>query len=85
MEKEHIRRTRTFCVFCHAVGEKRDMFKIRDGPLDWYACDLQCAEDFCKWRGDSRVFRLVWQTPKERGGVDIRKEIERVISKLGRE
>ena len=67
----------TYCVWCHECGQKRKMFKIRDGPLDWYTCNVQCAEKFAMYRGDARVFRVVWQGPRER-----KCNIDELISRL---
>ena len=33
------RLTRSWCRWCCKRAAMQDLFKLRDGPLDWYFCD----------------------------------------------
>jgi len=34
------------CYWCGAPGRKKEMMCIKDGPVIWHFCDVECA---CKW------------------------------------
>jgi hypothetical protein len=47
------RLTRSWCWWCCKRAATKDMFKLRDGPLDWYFCDSEHALDWLEHRHSS--------------------------------
>jgi len=45
----------------------KDMFKLRDGPLDWYFCDSEHALNWLEHRHESvRANKILRMLPRER-------------------
>ena len=43
------------------------MFKLRDGPMDWYFCDSEHALNWLEWRHRSpKANRILRMLPRER-------------------
>ena len=61
------RLTHSWCRWCCKRAAMKDMFKLRDGPLDWYFCDSEHALDWLEHRHSSvEVNRLLRMLPAER-------------------
>jgi hypothetical protein len=55
-----------FNICCKRAATK-DMFKLRDGPLDWYFCDSEHALDWLEHRHSSvEANKLLRMLPDER-------------------
>jgi len=63
----------TWCQWCCERGARKDLFKVRDGPIDWYFCDAHHYEEWLKHRMCWPVSEVLKMTPPERrerlGGV----------------
>ena len=61
------RLTHSWCRWCCKRAAMKDMFKLRDGPLDWYFCDSEHALDWLEHRHTSvEANRLLRMLPDER-------------------
>ena len=76
------RLTHSWCRWCCKRAAMKDMFKLRDGPLDWYFCDSEHALDWLdlEHRHTSvEVNRLLRMLPAERAKALGGRTIEEVI------
>ena len=59
------------------------MFKVRDGPIDWYFCDTRHAESWLFYRHKPETHRLCRMYPKDRlaylHGASMEDEISRLF------
>jgi hypothetical protein len=61
------RLTRSWCWWCCKRAAMKDMFKLRDGPVDWYFCDSEHALNWLEWRHRSvRANKVLRMLPRER-------------------
>ena len=76
------RLTRSFCWWCCKRAATKDMFKLRDGPLDWYFCDSEHALDWLEHRHSSvEANRLLRMLPDDRAKALGERTIEEVLVK----
>jgi hypothetical protein len=76
------RLTRSWCRWCCKRAAMQDLFKLRDGPLDWYFCDSEHALDWLEHRHSSvEANRLLRMLPDERARALNGRTIEEVILK----
>ena len=57
---------RTWCQWCCERGALKDMFKVRDEPVDWYFCDAIHYEQWLKHRCCWPVSEVLKMPPKQR-------------------
>jgi hypothetical protein len=71
-----------WCRWCCKRAAMQDLFKLRDGPLDWYFCDSEHALDWLEHRHSSvEANRLLRMLPDERARALNGRTIEEVILK----
>ena len=56
------------------------MFKIRDGPLDYYFCDEECAMFWSQYRHVPGICEYLHKTPQERGDTKIETVVQHFFS-----
>ena len=62
-----MRRTHAHCQWCVSVRPKRCMYKLRDGPIDWWFCNDEHALEWLDWRHRNPVMhRLLKTGPRQR-------------------
>lgn len=54
------------CKWCSKKARKRDMFKTRDGPIEWYFCNIEHARDWVENRHKPHTYKLCKMLPLER-------------------
>ena len=54
------------CYWCGEVKRKKDMTTIKEGPIVWHFCDLQCASKWAKHRLKREWRKYLRMTPHER-------------------
>lgn len=59
-------RKTTWCQWCGEYHARKDLFKVRDGPVDWYFCDAIHYEEWLKHRCCWPVSEVLKKTPSER-------------------
>ena len=73
-----------WCYWCCARRARKEMFKLRDGPIDWYFCNSEHAELWCQYRGNPKTWQLLRTAPGKRaemlGGRTTEDEISRLLS-----
>lgn len=73
----------SFCHWCVAMKSRNELFKIRDGPIDWYFCDVKHAEFWLEFRHVKETHALCRMPPKERleylNGSSMEDEISRLL------
>lgn len=57
---------RTWCQWCCKFDEKKHMFKLRDGPVDWHCCSVEHAELWLHYRHKPKTHRLLKMLPAQR-------------------
>jgi len=72
----------TWCQFCCAIKKKKDMFRIRDGPVTWYMCDLDHAECWLEYKYRMETFGLMRMNYEERLAFLNGRDLLDVISKM---
>lgn len=59
--------TKRYCQWCAVRDEKKHMFKVRDGPVDWRFCSEDHAAEYVAWRHRSlEISRHLKRIPQER-------------------
>lgn len=59
--------TRCYCQWCAERGLRREFFKLRDGPIDWWFCNEDHALEWLEKRHSSAALnRYLHKTPSER-------------------
>ena len=48
----------THCKWCAAHAMKKDMFKVRHGPIDWYFCNEGEVELWLEYKNTPEMFLL---------------------------
>jgi len=77
------RQTRSFCRYCCRRDATKKLYKLREGPLDWYFCNEEHALDWLEHRyRDLRSNRLLSTLPHERAALLCGQTIEEVLHKL---
>lgn len=72
------------CQWCCAVDKRRSMYKIRDGPVDWWFCNDEHALEWLSWRHRNPVMHAALKTgPRQRrallGALSIEQYAERSL------
>lgn len=57
---------RTWCQWCCKFDEKKHMFKLRDGPVDWHCCSVEHAELWLHYRHKPKTHKLLKMLPAQR-------------------
>ena len=73
------RLTHSWCRWCCKRAAMKDMFKLRDGPLDWYFCDSEHALDWLEHRHTVKANKLLRMLPAERAKALGGRTIEEVV------
>lgn len=47
------------CKWCHARVEKKLVFRLKDGPMDFLFCSDQCSRKWTRYRHNTLVWRLI--------------------------
>lgn len=67
------------CKWCATRRCQKDMFKVRDGPVDWYFCNVVHAEAWLQYRHTAETYELCRMLPIEKlqylNGVAIEEKI----------
>ena len=75
--------TKPWCRWCCKRDFKKAMFKVRDGPIDWYFCDTIHAELWLEYRHNPKTYHLCRMDPVERtsylNGRSMHDEISRLF------
>lgn len=56
------------CKWCTARGLKKEMFRLKDGPGDFWFCDTHCSCNWVRYRhvyGIAHVLRMATKERKE--------------------
>ena len=78
------RETRSWCRWCCKRAAMKELFKLRDGPLDFYFCDSEHALDWLEYRHSSvEANKLLRMLPAERAKALGGRTIEEVLCKVG--
>jgi hypothetical protein len=48
--KTHTRVTTAVCEWCGAGAKRKDLYKLRDGPIDWWFCNDEHALEWLDYR-----------------------------------
>ena len=81
MRPRYRRLTHSWCQWCCKRAAMKSLFKLRDGPLDYYFCDSEHALDWLEWRHRSvAINKLLRMLPIERERVLKGRAIEEVIA-----
>ena len=85
IKPRHFRReTRSWCRRCCKRAAMKDLFKLRDGPLDFYFCDSEHALDWLEYRHSSvEANKLLRMLPAERAKALGGRTIEEVLCGAG--
>ena len=60
------RPTHSACQFCGRWGHRRDLFKIKDGPVTWFFCNELHAELWLEYRYRRETWGLMRMLPTEK-------------------
>lgn len=56
-----------YCQFCGKTGTRKEFYKLRDGPVDWWFCGDEHALEWLEWRHTSiAVNHFLHLTPSKR-------------------
>jgi len=64
--RRHSRDNRSWCRWCCARQSRGQLFKLRDGPIDYYFCDETHAELWLEFRHTEAMYTLCKMLPRER-------------------
>lgn len=71
-----------YCQWCGYRSVRRTMYKLRDGPIDWWFCNCDHALDFVYYRHSTpSVHRMLKLTPADRAHVLAGMTVEQWVSK----
>ena len=62
-ERARARCEELHCKWCAAKRTKSGMFKVRDGPVDWYFCNVVHAEAWLEYRHRAETYELCRLSP----------------------
>lgn len=71
-----------YCNWCVCTKARSQLFKVRDGPIDWYFCDVKHAEFWLEYRHKKETHKLCRMPPRERLQYLNGKSMEDEISRL---
>ena len=71
-----------YCHWCVETRAKKDLFKIRDGPVDWYFCNVLHAELWLEYRHKPETYKLCRMPADERRKYLSGSSMEAEISRL---
>ena len=74
--------TTSYCQWCVKPGRKCSLFKIRDGPVDWYFCSYVHAEAWLEYRQKPETHELCRMPRQQRLEYLNGKTMEDEISRL---
>ena len=72
---------RQWCRFC-ALHDESVRFKLRDGPVDWFFCDVAHAEYWLEYRHKPETYHLLRMPPLDRQKYLQGRTTEQEISRL---
>jgi len=79
----------SWCRWCCRRAQKKHMFKVRQGPVDWYFCDDEHAALWFEYRYKPETYALCKMLPAEREihlqGRTMSEEISRLVPKESHE
>ena len=55
-----------WCRWCVCKAPRKDLFKIRDGPVEWHFCNVVHAELWLEYRYKKETYQLLRMLPPER-------------------
>ena len=55
-----------WCRWCVCKAPRKDLFKIRDGPVEWHFCNVVHAELWLEYRFKKETYELLRMRPPER-------------------
>ena len=59
--------SRCYCQWCAKRGLRREFYKLRDGPIDWWFCNDDHALEWLEKRHTSvQINRYLRMTPRQR-------------------
>ena len=61
---------RCYCQWCGARGNRRDLYKLRDGPIDVWFCNDDHALEWLTHRHDPEWNAFLRMTPTQRADSD---------------
>jgi len=64
------------CYYCGETGLKKSMTSIKEGPVIWHFCDMDCACQWAKLRKSKKWRAYLKLTPWERISIPISQEME---------
>jgi hypothetical protein len=70
------------CRWCHKHDVKKNMFCVKDGPVEHWFCDADCADRWVVWRHVIGVAHVVRMTPHARSEHLKGDSIDNYISEL---
>ena len=70
-----------WCYWCAEKNIQKGMYKLRQGPLDWYFCNEQHARLWRKYRYRAETAALLRTCPVDRECGDIEDAISRALQK----
>ena len=72
-----------WCRWCCKRAQKKHMFKVRQGPVDWFFCDDEHASLWFEYRYKPETYALCKMLPEEREihlqGRSMSEEISRLM------
>ena len=70
------------CYWCTKRSLRKEMYKLRDGPIDWWFCDAHHSQQWCRYRQQKPTARLCRMLPQERQRYLNGRTMEDAISSL---
>ena len=76
----------SWCRWCCASDQKKRMFKVRNGPVDWFFCNEAHADQWFYYRHKPETWALCRMQPEERSvhlqGRSMEDEISRLMPRV---
>lgn len=70
------------CQWCCSISEKKNLFKLVDGPVEHWFCDKNHAELWLEFRHKAKTYHLCRMLPQERAAALAGRTMEQQISIL---
>jgi len=58
-------------MWCSQRHMRKHMFKMRDGPIDWWFCNEDCALDWLTWRHRNPTMYTFLKLPHAERAVEL--------------
>ncbi|AUD57318.1 hypothetical protein [Pleurochrysis sp. endemic virus 2] len=58
--------TMSCCQWCADRRERKELFKLRDGPIDWYFCNALHAELWLEFKQHPKTYTLCRMLPAQK-------------------